>query len=307
MKRTLWKRIFRSGMTLVRRNGFLGISSIAVMVVTLTVVLGLIFAQALLDTTIKTIESRIDVTISIAENVSDDTISQMQRELESMPEVKNVQYISKEEGLVQFRERHNADDVLLSAIDEVNKNPIPATFVIHARDTSQYEGIINKLQDDATFLQENKSFITKVNFGRNKDVIDKVVVLRDGVRKFGLALTFIFIIIAVLVTFNTVRLSVYTMRDEIEIMRLVGASSMYVRGPFVVAQGVYSLIASVFTLFIFLGITYSLRDSLRIFFGVDLFNYYIANSVQIAIIIIGSGLILGTIASSVAVGRYLRK
>ncbi len=294
MNRTLWKRIFRSGMTLVRRNGFLGI-------------LGLFFAQALLDTTLKTIESRVDVTIFIADNVGDDTIAQMQKELEAIPEVKNVEYISKEEGLVNFRERHSTDDTILGAVDEVGKNPIPASFVLHARDTSQYEGIINKLQSDSTFLEENRSFITNVNFGRNKDVIDKVVVLRDGVQKFGLALTFIFIIIAILVTFNTVRLSVYTMRDEIEIMRLVGAGGMYVRGPFIVAQGVYSLVAAIFTLFIFLGITYSLRDSLTVFFGVDLFNYYIANSVQIAFIIIGSGLLLGTIASSVAVGRYLRK
>lgn len=307
MNRVLLKRVISSGVLLVRRSGMLAASSVAVTVVTLTVVLSLFFAQALLDASIRTIESRVDVTLYVSDNASDETISIIQKELEAMPEVKSVEYVSKEEALVLFRERHANDDLTLQALDEIGKNPLPASFVIHARDTAQYENIITTLEENSTFIQENKSFITKVNFGRNKQVIDKILVLRDGVQKFGYTLTLIFIIIAILVTFNTVKLSTFTMKDEIEVMRLVGARSSYVRGPFIIAQIIYSLIASIITLLLFFGITYILRDSLTIFFGVDLFVYYIQNIIEISAIIVLSGLLLGITASFASVSRYLNK
>ncbi len=307
MNRTLLKRVIKSGMQLVRRSGMLAVSSVSVTVVTLTVVLALFFTQALLDASLRAVESRVDVTIYIADNASEDTIATIQKELTEMPEVKTVQYISKEEALVLFRERHINDDLTLQALDEVGKNPLPASFVIHAKDTAQYENIISTLEDNSTFIQENKSFITKVNFNRNKDIIDRILVLRDGVKKFGITLTLIFIIIAVMVTFNTVRLATYTMKDEIEVMRLVGARSSFVRGPFIVAQIVYSLIASIITLLLFLGITYLLRDTLTVFFGVDLFVYYTKNIFEISGLIIFSGLLLGITASFASVSKYLRK
>jgi cell division transport system permease protein len=193
MNRTLLKRVINSGFLLVKRSGMLGVSSVAVTVVTLTVILSLFFSQALLDASIRTIESRVDVTLYIADSASDETISIIQKELEAMPEVKSVEYVSKEQALVLFKERHENDNLTLQALEEIGKNPLPASFVIHANDTAQYESIINTLEENSTFIEENKSFITKVNFGRNKQVIDKILVLRDGVQKFGYTLTLIFI------------------------------------------------------------------------------------------------------------------
>lgn len=307
MNRKLFKRIFRSGLTLVKRNGILGVSSIVVMIVTLTVILGMFFSQALLDASIKTVESRIDVTIRLSDNANDETIAEIKKELEAMPEIKNVDYISKEEALVLYRERHGSDDLALQAINEIGRNPLPASFVIHAKDTAQYENIIATLEANSTFLEQNKSFITRVNFSRNKDIINRILVLRDGVRRFGYVLTLIFVLIAVLVTFNTTKLATYTMKDEIEVMRLVGARGIHIRGPFIVAQIIYSLIAAVITLIIFLGVTYILRDSLSAFFGVDLFLYYLQNIIQIAAIVIFSGVALAFFASLVSVSKYLKK
>ncbi len=307
MNKTLFKRVLKSGLSLIKRSGMLAASSIAVTVVTLTVILGLFFTQALLDASLRAIESRVDVTMYIAENTEDITIEMLQNELESMPEVASVEYISKEEALVMFRERHINDELTLQALDEVGVNPLPASFVIHAKDTAQYENIINSLEQNSTFLEENKSFITKVNFSRNKEIIDRILVLRDGVQKFGYTLTLIFIIIAILVTFNTVKLSTFTMKDEIEVMRLVGANSSYVRGPFIIAQIVYSLIAALITLVLFLGITYLLKDSLTVFFGVDLFVYYINNILEITALVVFSGVLLGSVSSFASVSKYLKK
>ena len=307
MNSKLFKRVLRSGVTLFKRSGMLGVSSILVTVVTLTVVLGLFFTQALLDATIHTIESRVDVTIYIADNIPSDTISEMQRQIEAMPEVKDVKYISKDEALELFKERHISDELTLQAIDEIGKNPLRASFVIHAKDTAQYESIITSLEEDSTFIEQNKSNIASVNFNRNREIIDKVLLLRDGVQRFGITLTLIFVIIAILVTFNTVKISTFTMKDEIEVMRLVGAKSSYIRGPFIVAQIIYSIIAAIITLLIFLGVTYLLRNSLTIFFGVDLFSYYLNNIIQISLLVLGSGIILGTISSVASVNRYLNK
>lgn len=307
MNRTLFRRTIRSGLNLFGRSGILGVSSVAVMVVTLTVILGLFFTQAILDASLHTVESRVDITMYIADTANDETIASIQKDLESMSEIKSVEFISKEEALVRYRERHASDNVALQALDEVGHNPLRSSFVIHAKDTAQYESIINKLETDTTFLDQNKSFITNVNFIRTKQVINKILLLRDGVKKFGYTLTMIFIIIAIMVTFNTVKLGIYTMKDEIEVMRLVGARGGYVRGPFIVAQVIYSLIASLITLLFFLGITYILRDSLTVFFGVDLFQYYIKNILQISALIIFSGVFLGSLASFLSVSRYLNK
>ncbi len=307
MNQTTFRRVLKAGLSLVKRSGMLAASSIAVTIVTLTVILGLFFTQALLDASLKAIESRVDVTIYIAENTEDITIEMLQKELEAMPEIADVQYISKEEALVIFKERHASDELTLQALDEVGNNPLPASFVIHAKDTAQYENIISTLEQNSTFIEEHKSFITKVNFSRNKEIIDRILVLRDGVRKFGYTLTLIFIIIAILVTFNTVKLSTFTMKEEIEVMRLVGARSAYIRGPFIIAQIVYSLVAALITLVIFLGITYLLRDSLTVFFGVDLFVYYITNIIEIAVLVVFSGVILGVISSFASVSKYLKK
>ena len=97
------------------------------------------------------------------------------------------------------------------------------------------------------------------------------------------------------------------MKDEIEVMRLVGARGSYIRGPFIVAQIVYSIIAAIITLLLFLGVTYILRDSLTIFFGVDLFQYYINNVLEIASLVLFSGIFLGVISSFLSVSKYLKK
>lgn len=307
MNRTLLRRVIKSGMSLTRRSGILGVSSIAITVVTLTVILGLFFTQALLDASIRAIESRVDVTLYINDSANDETIVNMQKNLEAINEIKSVEFVSKEEALIRYKERHINDDVALQALDEVGHNPLRASFVIHAKDTAEYESIITSLEENSTFLEENKSFIFKPNFTNNKVIIDKILLLRDGVKRFGYTLTFIFIIIAIMVTSNTVRLSIYTMKDEIEVMRLVGARGSYIRGPFIVAQIVYSIIASIITLLLFLGVTYILRDSLTVFFGVDLFQYYIENALEIALLVLFSGIFLGGIASFVSVSKYLKK
>ena len=231
----------------------------------------------------------------------------MQKNLEAINEIKTVEFVSKEEALVRYRERHSTDDVALQALEEVGYNPLRASFVIHAKDTAEYESIITSLEGNSTFLEENKSFIFKPNFINNKVVIDKILLLRDGVKKFGYTLTLIFIIIAIMVTSNTIRLSIYSMKDEIEVMRLVGARGSYIRGPFIVAQIVYSIIAAIITLLLFLGVTYILRDSLTIFFGVDLFQYYINNVLEIASLVLFSGIFLGVISSFLSVSKYLKK
>lgn len=301
------KRIFKTGSSLFKRNVFLGLSSVSVTVVTLTVILALFFTQAILSASLHAIESRVDITLYVSDSADESTIKEIKTNLEAMPEVKSVEFFSKEEALVLFKERNKGDSITTDALEELSQNPLPASFVIHAKDTAQYDAIINKLENESTFLEENKSFITKINFARSKQVIDKILILRDGVNKFGYTLTLIFIIIAILVTFNTVKLSIYTMKDEIDVMRLVGAGSNYIRGPFIVAQALYSLVAGLITLVIFLGLTYILRDTLTVFFGVDLFDYYIKNIFQIAGIVLLSGLLLGTLSSIFAVNRYLRK
>jgi cell division protein FtsX len=155
--------------------------------------------------------------------------------------------------------------------------------------------------------QDGLPIIDKLNYNQNKGAIDTLTRLIHSGQRLGLFLTALFILISIIITFNTIRLAIYISRDEIAVMRLVGASSKYVRGPFVVIGIMYGLIAAAIALLIFLPVTYYLGDATENFFtGINIFRYYVQYFPQIAGILTGAGIIVGSVSSYLAVRRYLK-
>ena len=151
------------------------------------------------------------------------------------------------------------------------------------------------------------SIIDKVNYHQNKLVIDRLNSIISGAQKLGFLTTLVLILISIVITFNTIRLTIFIAREEIGVMRLVGASKARVNGPFMVEGAIYGVIATIITLVIFLPITIWFGRNMTSFLGLDLHNYYLSNFFQIFIIILLSGILLGVVSSYFATRRYLNK
>lgn len=304
---TTIKRIIKAGFISFWRNGSVSLSAVFVMIVALFMIASTLLITAFLGTALKDLQDKIDINIYLDATAPESAIMDLKKQLETLPEVKTVDYISREQALADFRIRHTDDHRIIQALDEIGDNPLPASLTVKAKEPSQYEGI-------ATFLSNNSSLsaggtpsiVSKVNYNDNKVAIDRLAKLIVGVQKLGSIITAVMVGISILITFNTIRLAIFIARDEIGVMRLVGGSKEYIRGPFVVEGILYGLVAAFLTLILFYPITYWLKNTTQVFYGgVDLLHYFVANFVQIFLIVVLSGIALGAVSSYLAVRKYL--
>lgn len=302
------KRVVRSGFYSFWRNGFVSLSSILVMVTTLFVIGSTIFLGTILSSTLQQIKDKVDVNVYFVTTAPEDEILTIKKNLEQLPEVAPpVVYVSRDQVLADFKNRHQNDEFTLQALDELGTNPLGATLNIKAKDPAQYESIVQFLNNENVLSPDGTSIIDKVNYAQNKDAIDRLTNIINSANSLGFILTIFLVAISILITFNTLRLVIYMSRDEISVMRLVGASTNYIRGPFFVAGAIYGFISGIITLIIFYPVTLWLGNTTANFFvGLNVFDYYTANFGQIFLIIVGSGVAIGAISSFLAVRKYLK-
>ena len=305
----LWttiKRIIKSGFISFWRNSSVSLSAVFVMVVALFMIGSTILLTAFLGTGLKDLQDKIDINVYLDATAQEAQILDLKSKIEMLSEVKNVTYITRDMALETFKARHIDDHRIIQALDEVGDNPLTAVLTIKAKDPSQYEGIASFLEGKAEISPDALSIVNKVNYNDNKVAIDRLSKLIEGVRKLGSIITAVMVGISILITFNTIRLAIFIARDEIGVMRLVGGSNQYIRGPFVVEGILYGLVASILTLIFFYPLTYWLKSATQVFYGgIDLLHYFVANFVQMFFVIIFSGMALGAVSSYLAVRKYL--
>lgn len=301
------RRIIKSGFVNFKRSSFVSLSSVLVMTITLSVITMIIFSQAVLNFSLASIKDKVDVTVFMTVNSSEPDILNLKKSIEELPTVEAVTYISAEQALENFKERHANDFLTLQALDELDGNPLGATLNIKATDTADYESIATFLENKDALGSGDKVIIDKVNYSQNKLVIDRLISITEGARRLGIAVTIVLMIISLIITFNTIRLVIYISRDEISVMRVVGAENHYIRGPFLVEGMLYGLISSVITMIIFYPMTLWAGANMTDFLGLNLHTYYIANFFQLFVITAVFGMILGIISSYSAVRAYLKK
>ncbi len=295
------KRIVKAGFINFWRNGWVSLATILVMVITLFVLGALIFGRTLLNSALAQIENKVDITVYFKTDAAENDIIAIKDRLSKMDEVKEVDYVSADEALQEFRDRHIDNALITQSLDELGQNPLGANLNVKAKDSSQYESISRFLEASAI------SSIDKINYGQNKVVIDRLSNILAASRNTGIGITLVLSIIAVLVAFNTIRLAIYTSRDEIAVMKLVGASSRYVRGPFLVEGVMHGIFAGFITMLLFYPLTLWLGPLAEQFFGgPNLFAYYISNFFQLFGILILVGVFLGSVSSLIATRRYLK-
>lgn len=291
------------------RNGTVSFSSILVMVVALLMIGSTMLISAFLHGTLQQVEDKIDINVYFNVNAAEEDILDLKQSLESLPEVSEVTYISKEQALEEFTERHQNDELTLQALKELDENPLRARFNVKAISPDKYDSIAQILEADSVISTgDGESFIDKVNYRDNRLVIDRMTDLVNGVETGGAILTVVLIAISVLITFNTIRLVIYISKEEISVMRLVGAGKMYIRGPFIVEGIIYGIVAALIAVGLFYPITLTIKNyTQELYGGVDLFTYYISNFTEIFLVILLSGIALGSVSSILAVRKYLKK
>lgn len=304
---TNFKRIARAGFMNFWRNGTVSLASVFMMTVTLSVIGFIYFGSAVLNTSLDTLRDKVDISVSFFTTAQEQDILSIKRSLESLPEVSLVIYTTREEALEEFKTRHQNDQSILAALDELNENPLGASLDVKAKDPSQYQSIADFLSGENALSSVGTTIIDRVNYYQNKVAIDKLTEIIRAADKLGWALGLAFIGLSILIALNTIRLTIYIVRDELNVMRLVGASTSYIQGPFVIVGMIYGLVATLFTLILFLPITYWIGGETQGFFiGLNLFSFYLGDFIKIFLLLLGSGLFVGAVSATIAIRQYLR-
>lgn len=300
------KRVFKYGVVNFFRNGFVSLSSLLVMTITLFILTSIIILGGLFTYTLNSVKDKVDVNVYFVTTATETNVLTIKKSLEALPEVETVEYVSRETALANFKERHKGDQLTLQALDELGNNPLGAALNVKAKDPSQYSGIAEFLSGSNVLFISGTSIIDKVNYAQNKVVIDRLTNIIKSANAVGLWIVFIFVLISIIITFNTIRLSIYMAKDEISVMRLVGASGRYVKGPFIVSGVLCGVLSAIIILLFFAIATFFINHSYSEYFsGFNMFRFYAKNIIYIGLIVGGCGVIFGSLASYLAVRKYL--
>lgn len=306
-KFTTIMRIFKTGFINFFRNFSLSVAATAVMVVTLTIVLFFVIANATFTHSIQEINDKINVSVYLKDNISEDKKEGLMQDLRSLNNVKELKYVSKEQALQQYREDNKDNLELLLAVSQTD-NPLPATIQIKPKDPSRNEEIKAVLErPDIKELQSDETSYS----GDRKEAIDKISTATTFFKKAVFVSVVVFAFISMLIIFNTIQMAIFNRRDELRIMRLLGASTWFIRGPFIVETMFYGVVSAVLSIVIcnalfvvqqqafdsstlgLLDINYAnqyFADNFFIFFGMQLLF----------------GMSIGAISALIATKRFLR-
>lgn len=306
---TVISRIIHYGFKNFWRNGLLSTATVAIVTLSLVVFAGLILANVTSTRLIGLLEDKIDISAYFKTNTPEDEILAVKSTLEKLPEVRSVDYISTDEALAIFKARHEGEAAYTQSLEELNSNPLEASLNIKAKDPKNYAAIAEYLKnpDIAQYLATDNP----VTYYNKQVAIERLSSIIGGVDRIGLVLTIILSLIAGLVVFNTIRLVIYSNRDEISIMRAVGASNAFVRGPYLMEGVIIGILAAIISLLlIFLGfllvpLFYPGVAALGIP-DFSLFGYFASHILRLLFYQVLFGVGLTVISSFVAVRKYLR-
>jgi len=286
----------------LKRNSYLSLGASGTLALTLILFLGLLSIQFLSGQIVDSLKNKIDISAYFKIDATESQILAVKQDLEGYKLVDSVTYISRDQALADFKARHQDDQNIRDSLSQLDSNPLQASLNVKSKDPSQYVDIVK-------FLEANKfrSTIDKINFYENQGVIDRIQSISSGVSNWGLVVTLLVGLIAILVTFNTIRLTIYNQKQEIEIMRLVGASNWYIRGPYLAEGGLYGLFAALVALLIFYPIVYLVSGKIENFVtSVNIFSYFFHNIIQVSLLTILLGVVLGVVSSFITISKHLK-
>ncbi len=299
---TILKRTIRFGWISFRRQGYLTIATVFIMVMTISLITFLFLFHQISLVLISQLQEKVDISVYFKGEVFEKDILEVKEEIAKIPEVKNVEYVSPQSALQEFIERHKDNSVLIESLKEVGENPFLASLNIKTAQAAQYAAIADFLET-APF----RNLIAKVDYYQRQPVIERIFLITSGISRATLLFSLILATAAVLVAFNQIRMAIYTQKEEISVQRLVGASNWFIRGPFLFQGVICGFLATLVCLLIIIPVLYFFGQKLEIFLpGINIFDYFIGNLSFFFLIQLAVGLGLGIISSLIAIGKYLR-
>lgn len=298
----LW-RTFLEGKENFRRNGWLTFATVSVITLSLFIVSLSFLIGITTQSILQNMRGKVNVSVSFNPDVTEERIMEIKNELSKFKkEIASVEYISRDDALKQFLADSGNDPIITKAIEEIGENPLLASLVIKAVTAEDYPLIVEQIKK-SSFQND----VSRINYEKNKKIFDRLEHINKTIKSAGLALGSLFIFVAILITFNAIRITIYSHRQEFEVKRLVGASNLYVKMPFVFEGALYGLIAALVTVALISGVAYyvspftqgavSQGNFMRIYF--DYFLYILAGVILL-------GISLGVVSSAIAIRRYLK-
>lgn len=304
---TTFGRVIRTGVMYFVRNAWLAIAAMAIMVITLTIILFSVIANATFSNTVRQITDKIDVSLYLKDTVTAEQTNDLITQLKKLPAVKSVTYLSKQQALDAYREQNSGNQQLLAAINETD-NPLPATIRISPIDLNHIDAIRSFTDKKAiAALQSDPAS----DSGDRREAINKITHATNIMRRAGVAAVAIFAAISVLIIFNTIQMAIFNRRDELQIMRLLGATTWYIRGPFVVETIIYGVLSAIVSILLINALFVTASGSLQatsfglldISYSQEFFQKYYWQLLSMQLTL---GILIGAVSSTIATRRYLK-
>lgn len=301
------ERIIKNGFINFGRNIWLAVAAIAMMAITLTILLFAILSNLTFNHTIENLTSRIDVVEYLKDDVTDEQISKQIQQLKNLDNVKSVTYTTKAQALKAYQEQNADKPKLLAAISQTD-NPLPANITIKPKDPNRIQEIQDFLdKPEQKALQSDPTSYS----GERRDAINNITRSTNFFQQAGVVGIAVFILVSAMIIFNTIRMAIFNRRDELVIMRLLGASTAYIRGPFIVETMLYGAVAAAISLIVVWSLFKIASSTLQastlglldISFANEYFSRHMLSILTIQILV---GILIGAASSMIATRRYLR-
>ncbi len=306
------RRTFNSGVKNFIRNGWLSIATVSVMVITLFVVNIQLAITGANDLRLKDVQNRVNISIEIKPDTTLPELNDFQRELQGYEQISSVELVDKEEALNEFKSFTQNGSTIQSGIETLGENFLYDTLVVKTNDPSQYEEVVKKIENSVS-----AKYVEEINYHKYRTIIDGLSNELKTTRKFSLTLAITLSLVAILVTFNSIRITMYSYKQEIEIMKLVGASNNYVRFPFIWEGIFYGLVSAFIAIplsFLYLKFITSGEASSSVFafsntkFLKEFLAVYFMNNLFVIISLqFVLAVVLGVVSSLIAMSKYLKK
>ncbi|MDD5567580.1 MAG: permease-like cell division protein FtsX [Patescibacteria group bacterium] len=286
------------------RNIWLSAATILIMVLTLLSISLVGTINIIGDQAIKSVKEKVDLSVYFYPEESETEIKAIESRLETLSSVKDVRYIPKDQALEEFKAKHVNDPVIQETLEILKDNPLGGTLIIQSKNLEQYNDILNVL-NDPNYTEQ----IYEKDIEDYQTIINRLNNITDRIYEIALVLSLVFVVVAILVIFNTIRITIYTHREEIGIMRLVGATNWFIRGPFILESVLYAVISTGLSLGILYPLLKIISPQVTNFFegyNLDLVTYFSDRFLEIFALQIIIALLLAVISSMIAIGRHLR-
>lgn len=298
---TFWRGV-KAGIKNFFRNGWLSVATISIIVLTLLIINTVFVITLIARVTLEDIQQKIDVSIYFKNDVDEKEAKALADTVGKMPEVKEARYVSKDEALTLFKEKHQSDDIIMQSLEELG-NPLQPSMSVKMQNPGAYQSILDKIHNSP-----NGNLVSDIDYySEKKPIIEKLNNIIKTLRETGVAIIGVFSVIAILVTFNSIRLTMYSYRREVEIMKLVGANPWFVRLPFIVEGMMYGFFAAWISILLFYPAIYFAAPYLTsISPNISVMAYLNTHALEIVAIQLTSGILLGAISSLIAIRKYLK-